>query len=416
MKFNYIKIYKKEFRDYSLKIFIKDLLSGLTIVAVAIPLGLSYGITSGTGAISGLYSFLFGGIIIGALSNVSFQVNGSTAVTLGILASISMKYGYQFVFLTGLISGIIILLSSILNLGKYINSTPSQVILGLNSGISILLIANQLSKLLGITGIQGSSIEKIIYAFSKINELNLNSTIIGVTTILILFLYPKKLNTIFPASLLVIILFLSLNILFDLNVNEIGKIPKSIFSSLSLSFKYIKLKNIISVIMPSFSIAFLLIIKSISCGLASAKQKNEKFDSNNELFALGFGNIFLPFIGAIPTAASISCTQVGIMNNQKTRVSAFIHSITILLVVLFFNKFISKIPIAVLAGILIVTGIKMNKKNVLKGVFISPKKNLPFIITAVSVILKNVSLGIFLGIFTFYCFKMSRGDSFGKIL
>ncbi|MFK4784656.1 SulP family inorganic anion transporter [Fusobacterium sp. MFO224] len=414
MDFNYVDIYKNEFKDYSLNFFIKDLLSGFTVVAVALPLGLSYGITSGTGAISGLYSFLFGGIIIAALSNVSFQVNGSTAVTLGILASLTSMYGPQAVFLTGLISGIIILLCSILNFGKYINYTPNEIVLGLNSGISILLIANQLKKLLGVTGIHGSSIEKIIFAFSNIREANLISFGMGLCTIVILFLYPKKLNNMFPASLSVIILFLTINIIFDLDIEIIGEIPKSILNAISLNANYIKFKNILYLIAPSFSIAFLLILKSISCGLASAKQKNEILDSNRELFALGIGNIILPFIGAIPTAASISCTQVGIMNNQKTRISVLIHSIAILFIILFFGDYISKIPLTVLAGILITTGIKMNKVKILKEVFTNPKKHLPFIITTVTVLIKDVSLGIVLGLFSYYILYKIRRDSFER--
>lgn len=412
--FNYINIYKNEFKDYSLKFFIKDLLAGFTIVAVALPLGLSYGITSGTGAISGLYSFLFGGVIIAAMSNVSFQVNGSTAVTLGILASLTSMYGPQAVFLTGLISGFIILLCSIFNLGRYINYTPNEIVLGLNSGISILLIANQLNKLFGISGIHGSSIEKIIFAFSNIQDSNLISLCMGLCTIIILFLYPRKLNNIFPASLVVIMLFLIINIIFKLDIATIGEIPKSIFNAISLNFNYISFKNILPLIAPSFSIGFLLILKSISCGLASAKQKDETLDSNNELFALGIGNMILPFIGAIPTAASISCTQVGIMNNQKTRVSVLIHSITILFIILFFGNYMSKIPLTVLAGILITTGIKMNKIKTLKEVFKNPKKHLPFIITAVTVLIKNVSLGIILGLVSYYILNKIRRGSLEK--
>lgn len=412
--FNYINIYKNEFKDYSLKFFIKDLLAGFTIVAVALPLGLSYGITSGTGAISGLYSFLFGGVIIAAMSNVSFQVNGSTAVTLGILASLTSMYGPQAVFLTGLISGFIILLCSIFNLGRYINYTPNEIVLGLNSGISILLIANQLNKLFGISAIHGSSIEKIIFAFSNIQDSNLISLCMGLCTIIILFLYPRKLNNIFPASLVVIMLFLIINIIFKLDIATIGEIPKSIFNAISLNFNYISFKNILPLIAPSFSIGFLLILKSISCGLASAKQKDETLDSNNELFALGIGNMILPFIGAIPTAASISCTQVGIMNNQKTRVSVLIHSITILFIILFFGNYMSKIPLTVLAGILITTGIKMNKIITLKEVFKNPKKHLPFIITAVTVLIKNVSLGIILGLVSYYILNKIRRGSLEK--
>lgn len=412
--FNYINIYKNEFKDYSLKFFIKDLLAGFTIVAVALPLGLSYGITSGTGAISGLYSFLFGGVIIAAMSNVSFQVNGSTAVTLGILASLTSMYGLQAVFLTGLISGFIILLCSIFNLGRYINYTPNEIVLGLNSGISILLIANQLNKLFGVPGIHGSSIEKIIFAFSNIQDSNLISLGMGLCTIIILFLYPRKLNNIFPASLVVIMLFLIINIIFKLDIATIGEIPKSIFNAISLNFNYISFKNILPLIAPSFSIGFLLILKSISCGLASAKQKDETLDSNNELFALGIGNMILPFIGAIPTAASISCTQVGIMNNQKTRVSVLIHSITILFIILFFGNYMSKIPLTVLAGILITTGIKMNKIKILKEVFKNPKKHLPFIITAVTVLIKNVSLGIILGLVSYYILNKIRRGSLEK--
>lgn len=414
MSINYVKVYKKEFENYSLKIFTKDLLAGLTVVAVALPLGLSYGIISGTGAISGLYSFLFGSIIIGALSNVSFQVNGSTAVTLGILASLTSMYGPQAVFLTGLISGILVLLCSVLNLGKYINETPNEIILGLNSGISILLIANQLNELFGVEGTSGSAIKKIIFALSNVGGINLVSLGVGAGTIAILFLYPKRLNYIFPASLSAIILFLIINIIFKLNINIIGEIPRSIFNGISLNLSYIKFRNILPLIAPSFSIGFLLILKSISCGLASAEQKDEVLDSNNELFSLGIGNIILPFLGAIPTAASISCTQVGIMNNQKTRIAPLVHSVTILLIVLFFGRYISNIPLTVLAGILIGTGIKMNKIKVLKEVFKNPKEHIPFIITAVVVIIKNVSLGIILGLVSYYILNKIRRGSFEK--
>ena len=188
------KIVKNEFKGYNGKKFSQDLLAGITVAAVALPLALAFGVSSGATAAAGLITAIFAGIIIGGLSGASYQISGPTGAMTAILVSLVAQYGIQGVFIASFISGILLLLAGIFKLGGLVSYLPMPVITGFTSGIAIIIALGQVNNLTGLTSEGLTTIEKIASYFTLEQQLDVTGLIIGVAVIVFMFIYPKKLG------------------------------------------------------------------------------------------------------------------------------------------------------------------------------------------------------------------------------
>ena len=385
----FLTMYKEEFNNYDFRKFRKDILAGITVAFVSLPLALALGVANGIDARAGISTAIFSGIIIALLGGGSFQINGATASTVAVLSVVATTHGSQGVFLCGLISGIMIILVRILNLTKYINKIPETVIEGLASGLGLLIIVGELDNFFGINKLSGSIYEMLISFIKSLNQIHILTLSIGLVGLVFLFLYPKKLNKIIPNSLVLVIVFIILNLILNLDIKVVGEVPKALITNNRLMFESINLELVLDLIIPSINVAMLLLIKSLSSGITGSKIKKEKFRMNEEVMALGVGNMILSFLGCLPSAASISATQVGINSSGKTRITSIMNSITLMLIVFGLSKIIKVIPIVILSSILIYTGYKMIKLKYIK--------NIDFIITVTAIIFFDISIAAILG-------------------
>ena len=409
----YVSRLKTEFSGYNGKKFGKDLLAGITVAAVALPLALAFGVSSGADAASGLVTALLAGLIIGALSGASYQISGPTGAMSAILISLVAQYQLQGVFVACLISGIILLICGIFKLGGLVSFIPTPVITGFTSGIAVIIALGQINNLTGFTSQGETTIDKIASYFTTPQQLNLTALLIGLAVILFMFIYPKKWNSVVPSSLVAIILATIANFIFNFDVQIVGAIPQSLFLDERLDLGAFDWSQIGNLIVPGVSIAALGLIESLLCGASAGRMKNEKLDSDIELVAQGIGNIVIPFFGGVPATAAIARTSVAIKAGGQTRLTSIIHSIVLLLSMFLLGGVMSKIPLAALAGVLIVTAIRMNETEAIKDFFGRKIKTamFQFLITMVATVVFDLTIAILIGvIFSIFMFVLKVSE------
>lgn len=409
----YLNRLKTEFSGYNGKKFGKDLLAGITVAAVALPLALAFGVSSGADAASGLVTALLAGLIIGALSGASYQISGPTGAMSAILISLVAQYQLQGVFVACLISGVILLICGIFKLGGLVSFIPTPVITGFTSGIAVIIALGQINNLTGLKSEGESTIDKIVSYFNLPQELNVTALIIGLAVIAFMFLYPKKWNAVVPSSLVAIILATVANFIFNFDVEIVGAIPQSLFLEERLDLTAFDWSNIGNLIMPAVSIAALGLIESLLCGASAGRMKNEKLDSDIELMAQGIGNIVIPFFGGVPATAAIARTSVAIKAGGQTRLTSIIHSVVLILSMFLLGGVMSKIPLSALAGVLIVTAIRMNETEAIKDFFGRKIKTamFQFLITMAATVIFDLTIAIVIGVvFSIFMFVMKVSE------
>ena len=408
----YAKIIGNEFKGYNAKKFGKDTLAGVTVAAVALPLALAFGVSSGATAASGLITAVFAGLIIGGLAGASYQISGPTGAMTAILASLVAQYGIQGVFVASFIAGALLLVAGIFKLGGLVSYLPMPVITGFTSGIAITIALGQVNNLSGLTSEGMTTLEKIGSYFKLEQHVNLTGLIIGAAVIV--FMYPKKINQYFPSSLAAIVLTTAANMIFKFEVPVVGEIPKTVFLDDRLSLSaFADWNTVKGLIIPAVSIAALGLIESLLCGASAGRMKNEKLNANVELAAQGIGNMILPFFGGVPATAAIARTSVAIKSGGQTRMTSIVHSAILLLSMFVLGGVMSMIPLSALAGVLIVTAWRMNDWTSIKSIFGKKIKTaiLQFLITMIATVVFDLTIAIVIGVaFSIIMFVVKVSD------
>lgn len=410
----YAKIIKNEFKGYNAKKFGKDALAGVTVAAVALPLALAFGVSSGATAAAGLITAVFAGLIIGGLAGASYQISGPTGAMTAILASLVAQYGIQGVFVASFIAGALLLVAGIFKLGGLVSYLPMPVITGFTSGIAITIALGQVNNLSGLTSEGTTTLEKLGSYFRLEQHVNLTGLIIGAAVIVFMFLYPKKINQYFPSSLAAIVLTTAANMIFKFEVPVVGEIPKTVFLDDRLNLSaFADWNTVKGLIIPAVSIAALGLIESLLCGASAGRMKNEKLNANVELAAQGIGNMILPFFGGVPATAAIARTSVAIKSGGQTRITSVVHSAILLLSMFALGGVMSMIPLSALAGVLIVTAWRMNDWASIRSIFGKKIKTaiLQFLITMIATVVFDLTIAIVIGVaFSIIMFVVKVSD------
>lgn len=408
------KIIGNEFKGYNARKFGNDALAGVTVAAVALPLALAFGVSSGATAAAGLVTAIFAGLIIGGLAGASYQISGPTGAMTAILASLVAQYGIQGVFIASFIAGALLLIAGILKLGGLVSYLPMPVITGFTSGIAVTIALGQINNLSGLTSEGTTAIEKIGSYFMLEQHINITSLIIGAAVIVFMFAYPKEINQFFPSSLAAIILTTAANMIFKFDTPVVGNIPKTVFLDDRLDLSVLAdWDTVKGMIIPAISIAALGLIESLLCGASAGRMKNEKLNANVELAAQGIGNMILPLFGGVPATAAIARTSVAIKSGGQTRVTSVVHSAILLLSMFALGGIMSMIPLSALAGVLIVTAWRMNDWISIKSIFGKKIKTaiLQFLITMTATVIFDLTAAIIIGVaFSIIMFVVKVSD------
>ena len=406
----FISSLKQEFGGYNAAALTKDLMAGLTVAAVALPLALAFGVSSGADAASGLITAIIAGLIMSLLSGGYYQISGPTGAMAAILMSLVAAYGMDGVFIATLIAGIILLLAGILHLGKLTSFIPAPVITGFTSGIAVIIALGQVDNFFG-THSEGTSAIGKLFSYARLGfSPNLTAVGLGLFVVLFMVFFPKKWNAVVPASLVSIILTTAFSIFMQLDVAVVGEIPKTLIPENRLLFGALNLKTIGALVTPAFSIAILGMIESLLCGASAGRMTGVRLDANQELIAQGVGNILLPFFGGIPATAAIARTSVAIKSGAKTRLTGVFHAVGLLISMFLLAPVMSKIPLAALAGVLMVTAWRMNEWESIRYIFSHKFKGamLEFTATMFATIIFDLTVAILIGVLIGLVFLVSR--------
>ena len=389
-----------EFAGYNAKRFTKDLMAGITVAAVALPLALAFGVSSGATAASGLLTAIIAGAVIAVFGGAFYQVSGPTGAMAAILMSIIAQYGMSGVFTATIMAGVLLILAGIFKLGRLTAFIPMPVIAGFTSGIAVIIALGQLDNFFGVTSVGESAVEKLMSYFTNGFSPNWTSVIIGLCVIVFMVVFPKKWNAVVPASLVSIIIATAVSIIFKLPTETVGAIPKTLLLEDRFSFAGFDVASIKGLISPAISIAALGMVESLLCGASAGRMTGVKLDNDRELIAQGIGNIVSPLMGGIPATAAIARTSVAIKSGAQTRLTTVIHSLVLLVSMLLLGPVMSKIPLAALAGVLLVTAWRMNEWHTIKYIFSHKFKGaiLKFLVTMIATIVFDLTVAILIGV------------------
>ncbi|WP_270596743.1 SulP family inorganic anion transporter [Enterococcus asini] len=395
----FLVLLQNEFRGYNGTKLQKDVMAGITVAAVALPLALAFGVSSGADAQAGLITAVIAGLVIGSLSGGFYQISGPTGAMAAILMSIVASQGMQGVFLATFLAGLLLLIAGIFRLGALTSFIPAPVITGFTSGIAIIIALGQVDNLFGVHS-EGSNVIEKMASYQELGFSPATATwLMGLLVILGLAFYPKSWNQKVPASLVLIILCTAVMMLFDLPIATVGRIPQTLIGEQRLHLGF-TLKELQAVLMPAISIALLGMVESLLCGASAGRMANQPLDSNQELVAQGIGNLILPFFGGIPATAAIARTSVALKSGAQTRLAGIVHALVLFLSMILLGPIMSQIPMPALAGVLIVTAWRMNEWHTIRELF--AKRNWAaislFLLTMICTVVFDLSIAIVIGV------------------
>jgi len=357
----------------------KNLFGGITAAIIALPLGLAFGVASGLGATAGIYGAIILGFFASLFGGTNTQISGPTGPMTVVIASavISLNHDIGLIVTTVLLAGLFQITFGILKLGKFIQYIPYPVISGFMSGIGIIIIILQINPFLGLEN--NASVINILSTLpSNLAQINMDSLIIASLTLFIMFFTPRKISNYLPAPLLALAFITPLSIYVGFDVETIGVIPSSLPEIIIPSFN---IENYSIIFTLAITLAVLGTIDTLLTSIVADSITGTKHKPNKELIGQGIGNALCSLIGAVPGAGATMRTVINVKSGGTHKISGMIHSVILLLIVLFLAPLASKIPMALLAGILIKVGLDILDYRFLKVWKSSPKNDLIVMLT-----------------------------------
>jgi len=336
-----------------------DLTGGLTAAVVALPLALAFAVASGVDPKAGLYTAIVAGIVAAVFGGSPVQITGPTGAMAVILVGIVAKYGIEKVWIAGFIAGVIQVALGVAKLGRLVKFIPYPVTAGFTNGIAVIIFCGQLNNLLGLQLPRSDHFFASLWQTMTYLD-RVNWAAVGLATVVILTkLYWARITTAIPGSLVGLVLATTISSFFHLNVPTIGSIPQSLPLPQAIPHWH-DFGLIRELINPALALAALGSIESLlSAVVADGMTVSEKHNSDRELIGQGLANMIVPFFGGIPATGAIARTAVNVRSGGKTRLSGVIHGVALAIIVLAVAPLASQVPLAALAGILMVTSVRM---------------------------------------------------------
>lgn len=395
-------------KNYNRQQFTKDLLAGIIVGIVALPLAIAFAIASGVSPEKGLYTAVIAGFIISAMGGSRVQIGGPTGAFIVIVYGIVQVHGVNGLIIATFMAGVMLIIMGLARFGSVIKFIPHPLIVGFTSGIAVLIFSSQMKDFFGLSmgDVPADFFTKWKSYTAGVDTVNMYSFMIAAATVAIILLWPKVTHKI-PGSLIAIVVTTTAMQIFHLPVDTIGNRFGSIPSSLpmpiipDLDFNTIK-----KLIQPAFTIALLGGIESLLSAVVSDGMIGGNHKSNMELIAQGTANIFSSIFGGIPATGAIARTATNVKNGGRTPVAGIVHAITLLLIMLFVGKWAALIPMATLAGILVVIAYHMSEWQSFVSVFKGSHSDVvvlvtTFLLTVIIDLTVAIEIGMVLAAFLF---------------
>ncbi|MBR6303062.1 MAG: STAS domain-containing protein [Lachnospiraceae bacterium] len=395
-------------KEYSASQLVKDLVSGLIVAIIALPLSVALALASGVGPEKGIYTAIVAGFIISFLGGSRVQIAGPTAAFATIVAGIVAKNGIDGLVIATIIAGIILIIMGLLRLGSLIRFIPYTITVGFTAGIAVTLLIGQVKDFLGLTyeaGVENiETIDKVKNIVKFMPTFNYQALIIGLVSLAILIFWPKipKIGAKVPASLIAVLVSIGLVKGVGVDAKTIGDLYEIPTGFPAFSFPAITFAKVRAVIGDSFTIAILAAIESLLSCVVADGMINSHHRSNQELIAQGAGNIGSALFGGIPATGAIARTAANIKNGGRTPIAGMFHAVILVLVVLFLMPYASLIPMPTIAAILFQVAYNMSGWRTFKHLCkTAPKSDIlvlftTFILTVVFDLVVAIGVGMVL--------------------
>ena len=392
-------------RHYDKKTFMADLMAGIIVGIVALPLAIAFGIASGVSPEKGIITAIVAGLLISVFGGSKVQIGGPTGAFIIIIYGIIEQYGMSGLTIATLMAGVFLILFGVLHLGTIIKYIPYPIVVGFTSGIAVTIFSTQMKDFFGlhIDKVPSDFIEKWICYLQNISTIDSWCLLIGVLSVAIIVLLPKISKKI-PGSLIAIIITTIVALLLKqyAGVTTIETIGDRFAISSELpgaevpELSWLTLKGLVQ---PALTIAILGAIESLLSATVADGVIGDRHNSNNELIGQGIANLLTPLFGGIPATGAIARTMTNINNGGKTPVAGIIHAIVLLLIFLFLMPLAQYIPMACLAGVLVVVSYNMCGIPSFLGILRNPKSDITvLLVTFFLTIIFDLTIAIEVGI------------------
>ena len=392
-------------KNYNRKTFVADLMAGIIVGIVALPLAIAFGIASGVTPEKGIITAIVAGFVISALGGSKVQIGGPTGAFIIIIFGIIQQYGMEGLTIATLMAGVFLILFGLLHLGTIIKFIPYPIVVGFTSGIAVTIFTTQVKDLFGlnITSVPSDFIEKWICYFNNFSTVDLWSSVIGIVSVVIIMLTPKVSKKI-PGSLVAIIVMTVAALLLKQfagveSIETIGDrfaISNSLPEATVPALSWETIKNLVS---PAITIAILGAIESLLSAAVADGVIGDPHNSNTELIAQGVANLASPIFGGIPATGAIARTMTNINNGGRTPIAGIMHAVVLLLIFLFLMPLAKYIPMACLAGVLVVVSYGMSGWRSFLALMKNPKSDVTvLLITFFLTIIFDLTIAIEVGL------------------
>jgi len=402
-------------KGYTGEQLVKDIIAGVIVAIIALPLSIALALASGVEPACGVYTAIAAGFVVSLLGGSRIQIAGPTAAFATIVAGIVASKGMDGLFVATVLAGIMLILMGVFKLGNLIKFIPYTITTGFTAGIAVTIFIGQIKDFLGLTYAEGvkpiETIEKIMANIEAISTFRWEALLVGAVCLAILIIYPKFEKKIPPSLISVIVGILMVKFIpgLDAGVFTIGELytiptglPRVDFSGIDFS-----LANITSLIPDAFTIAILAAIESLLSCVVADSMVNSRHNSNMELVAQGAGNIASVFFGGIPATGAIARTAANAKNGGRTPISGMVHAVVLLLVILFFVQYAGLIPMPAIAAILFMVAYNMSEWKKFVSVCKSAPKSdilvmvITFALTVIFDLVVAIEVGMILAVVLF---------------
>ena len=393
-------------KNYDLKKFKADLIAGIVVGIVALPLAIAFAIASGVSPAIGLITAIIGGFLVSALGGNSVQIGGPTGAFIVIVYSIIQQFGLTGLAIATVMAGMILVLMGLFRLGTVIKFIPYPIVVGFTAGIAITIFSTQINDFfgLGLKDLPGEFLSKWRVLLQNFDRIDWMTLAVGVVSLLIITLTPK-ISKKLPGTLIAIILVTAgcwLMGLFvpDFHVETIGDRFGNMKSDIPMPHGFSFNMATINALLPSaFTIAMLGAIESLLSATVADGITGSRTNSNTELFGQGIANIVVPLFGGIPVTGAIARTMTNITNGGRTPVAGMIHALVLLLIYLFFMPLINLVPMACLAGVLMVVAYNMSGWRTVRAISRNPKSDFSvLLVTMFLTVIFDLTIAIEIGL------------------
>jgi SulP family sulfate permease len=401
-------------KGYTRQVLISDLIAGVTVGLVALPLAMAFGIASGITPQAGIYTAVVAGFLISALGGSRLQIGGPTGAFVVIVAGIVATHGVSGLLIVTIMAGVILMLMAVTGLGSAVKYIPRPVTIGFTNGIAVLIASTQIKDFLGLetNAVPSEFLLRMRLLVDNLGSVRWPAVLLAIGSLLIILLLPKLTKRV-PGSIVALVIATVAVAAFGLSVETIGSKFGGIPTGLpQVSLPDVRPDLIVPLLPAAVTVAMLAAIESLLSAVVADSMSGDKHNSNVELLAQGIANLAVPFVGGIPATGAIARTATNIRSGARTPVSGMVHSLTLLVILLVAAPLARFIPLATLAAILFVVAYNMSEWREVRTILKLSKADIVvWVMTFALTVLADLTVAVEIGMLfaaLLYIYRVSQ--------